>query len=54
MLSSHLRSYSPCPTTAMDLVLPRLGIQTGPIWGAGPPKQFAGAHVVRLAWALLH
>lgn len=38
---SPLGSIAQIMTAAMDLILPACGIASGPIWGAGPPKQFA-------------
>lgn len=38
---SPLGSLAMLGAAAIDLVGPRLGFKTGPVWGAGPPKQFA-------------
>ena len=38
---SPLGSLGMLAAAAIDLVLPKLGIKTAPVWGAGPPKQFA-------------
>ena len=38
---SPLGSLGMLAAAAIDLLLPKLGIKTAPVWGAGPPKQFA-------------
>lgn len=38
---SPLGAIAQLTTAIMDLVLPACGIKSGPVWGAGPPKQFA-------------
>lgn len=40
---SPLGSLATFLVAVWDLVAPKFGIKTGPVWGAGPPKQFAVA-----------